>query len=158
MDMKEIAYFARIHLQSLCNTSFKLTHIYELLVASLGYKSYAAFDFERFKTECCWANIEFHDALVKHRCLDLGYEVSITKSVIASLKLYLKTLEILDVELDYGFFNYVLASNVNESDMDNEDDDLKDNDYWYEADTSNLSYSKKKKITIVDKNHSAIAH
>ena len=43
MTLKELAYSAQQHLQARAGVSIKRSHIYELLAASFGFKSYAAF-------------------------------------------------------------------------------------------------------------------
>jgi hypothetical protein len=42
MTIKELAYSAQQHLQASTGSSLKRAHIYELLAASFGFKSYAA--------------------------------------------------------------------------------------------------------------------
>lgn len=44
MTIKELAYSAQQHIQSNTGSTLKRTHIYELLAASFGFKSFAAFD------------------------------------------------------------------------------------------------------------------
>jgi len=46
MTTKELAYSAQQHLHASTGISFKRSHIYELLAASFGYKSFAAFSAE----------------------------------------------------------------------------------------------------------------
>jgi hypothetical protein len=43
MTIKELAYSAQQHLQASTGSPLKRAHIYELLAASFGFKSYAAF-------------------------------------------------------------------------------------------------------------------
>jgi hypothetical protein len=43
MTIKELAYSAQQHLQASTGSSLKRAHIYELLAASFGFNSYAAF-------------------------------------------------------------------------------------------------------------------
>jgi len=46
MTIKELAYSAQQHLHASTGISFKRSHLYELLAASFGYKSFAAFSAE----------------------------------------------------------------------------------------------------------------
>ena len=43
MTIKELAYSAQQHLQASTGGSFKRAHVYELLAASFGFNSHAAF-------------------------------------------------------------------------------------------------------------------
>jgi hypothetical protein len=75
MKIRELAYSAQQHLESRCGTPFKRSHVYEILAASFGYKSYAA-----LTTSAVFAGSTSHDnpsarhgAAVKTRCVELGY-------------------------------------------------------------------------------------
>ena len=46
MTIKELAYSAQQHLQASTGGSFKRAHVYELLAASFGFNSHAAFGVE----------------------------------------------------------------------------------------------------------------
>ena len=75
MKIRELAYSAQQHLETRCGTPFKRSHVYEILAASFGYKSYAA-----LTTSAVFAGSTSHDnpsarhgAAVKTRCVELGY-------------------------------------------------------------------------------------
>jgi hypothetical protein len=75
MKIRELAYSAQQHLESRCGTPFKRSHVYEILAASFGYKSFAA-----LTTSAVFAGSTSHDnpsarhgAAVKTRCVELGY-------------------------------------------------------------------------------------
>lgn len=74
MTMKEQAYRAHAFLQAQEITSLPRSHIHELLAASLGYASHAA-----FQHDATWCNTPFSSAgikpsreLTQARCLELG--------------------------------------------------------------------------------------
>lgn len=48
---KELAYSAQQHLQASTGGSFKRSHVYELLAASFGFSSHAAFGVDTVLTE-----------------------------------------------------------------------------------------------------------
>ena len=51
MTIKELAYSAQQHLQASTGGSFKRAHVYELLAASFGFNSHAAFGIDAVLTE-----------------------------------------------------------------------------------------------------------
>jgi hypothetical protein len=75
MTIKELAYSTQQHLQASTGGSFKRAHIYELLAASFGFNSYAAFGvdavFTRGRSDKNYASLD--NSAVRLRCADLGY-------------------------------------------------------------------------------------
>ena len=51
MTIKELTYSAQQHLQASTGGSFKRAHVYELLAASFGFNSHAAFGVDTVLTE-----------------------------------------------------------------------------------------------------------
>jgi len=74
MTMKEQAYRAHAALQAAGITSLQRTHAHELLAASLGYASHAAFQHDATwcNTPCSVAGIQPSACYIRRRCLDLG--------------------------------------------------------------------------------------
>lgn len=76
MTIKEFAYSAQQHLQASTGGSFKRAHIYELLAASFGFNSYAAFGADTVLTELRPDDrrVAMQSAIIKRRCIELGYQ------------------------------------------------------------------------------------
>lgn len=74
MTMKDQAYRAHAALQTAGITSLKRSHTHELIAASLGYASHAAFQHEATwcNTPCSVAGIQPSAEYIRRRCLDLG--------------------------------------------------------------------------------------
>jgi len=85
MTIKELAYSAQQYLKSITGCSFKRAHIYELLAASFGFKSYAALcsDYVFTQREKNKAIPAQHQTLLQQRVVELGYD-PITTDVAAS--------------------------------------------------------------------------
>ncbi len=77
MTIKELAFSAQQHLQSGIGASFKRAHIYELLAASFGFNSYAAFSVDTVLTELRPNDSQSvpQSSLIKRRCIELRYQV-----------------------------------------------------------------------------------
>lgn len=75
MTIKELAFSAQQHLQASTSGSFKRAHIYELLAASFGFNSYAAFGVDTVLTQLRPNDkgIAPQSAFIKRRCIELGY-------------------------------------------------------------------------------------
>ena len=75
MTIKELAYSAQQHLHASTGSSLKRAHIYELLAASFGFNSYAALGVDTVLTQQRPDDkrIAPHSALVRRRCIELGY-------------------------------------------------------------------------------------
>jgi hypothetical protein len=75
MTIKELAYSAQQHLQASTGSSLKRAHIYELLAASFGFNSYAALGVDAVFTQrrSDDKRAGSHSALVRRRCIELGY-------------------------------------------------------------------------------------
>jgi len=76
MTIKELAYTAQQHLESITGSSFKRAHIYELLASSFGFKSYAALcsDYvftQREKNQTIPAQ---HQTMLQQRAIELGHD------------------------------------------------------------------------------------
>ena len=76
MTIKELAYSAQQHLQASTGGSFKRAHVYELLAASFGFNSHAAFGVDAVLTELRQNDrrVVPQSALIKRRCIELGYQ------------------------------------------------------------------------------------
>ncbi|WP_137925844.1 hypothetical protein [Cupriavidus sp. 2SB] len=76
MTIKELAYIAQHHLQAHTGTQFKRAHIYELLAAAFGFKSYAALSAEAVFTKQSLSSRRAADygEHVGNRCLEIGYQ------------------------------------------------------------------------------------
>jgi hypothetical protein len=91
MKLKELAYSAQNHLQAATDCSFKRAHIYELLAASFGYKSYTAFGVDAVLT---WrrpgdTRPSPHRAGVRKRCNELGYQSQTAERASSALTVFL---------------------------------------------------------------------
>lgn len=75
MTIREFAYSAQQHVQTSTGTSFKRAHIYELLAASFGFNSHAAFGVDSVLTELRQNDLRVvpQSALIQQRCIELGY-------------------------------------------------------------------------------------
>jgi hypothetical protein len=73
MKIKEFAHTAQHRLETLTSSTFKRAHIYELLAAAFGYKSYAALCADAVLL----SRVREHDhdgaQAIQQRCLELGY-------------------------------------------------------------------------------------
>jgi len=76
MTIKELAYSAQQYLQASTGGSFKRAHVYELLAASFGFNSHAAFGVDTVLTELRQNDrrVVPQSALIKRRCIELGYQ------------------------------------------------------------------------------------
>lgn len=77
MTIKELAFSAQQHLQSSIGGSFKRAHIYELLAASFGFNSHAAFSVDTVLTELGSNDSQSvpQSLHIKRRCIELGYQL-----------------------------------------------------------------------------------
>ncbi|MCP4275729.1 MAG: hypothetical protein GY779_05185 [Gammaproteobacteria bacterium] len=76
MAIKELAHSVQQHLKSVTGHLFKRSHIYELLAASFGFKSYAALCNDHVLTQRAEATVlsaQHHQFLLK-RVSELGYK------------------------------------------------------------------------------------
>jgi hypothetical protein len=75
MTIKELAYSAQQHLQASTGSPLKRAHIYELLAASFGFKSYAAFGVDVVFTQLRSGHerADSHRDFVRRRCIELGH-------------------------------------------------------------------------------------
>jgi hypothetical protein len=76
MTIKELAYTAQQHLESITGCSFKRAHIYELLASSFGFKSYAALcsDYVFIQRENDRSIPAQHQSILQKRVVELGYD------------------------------------------------------------------------------------
>lgn len=76
MTIKEFAYYSQKHLESQTGNAFKRAHIYELLAASFGYKSYAALYIEAIVIPGPQETkpVSQHSSDIRQRCIELGYQ------------------------------------------------------------------------------------
>ena len=92
MTIKELAFNTQHYLQAVTGVPFKRSHIYELLAASFGFKSYAAFSSDALFATVSPAiqrTLKYDNALIKNRCHVLGYDTKTTDLVASSLSQYL---------------------------------------------------------------------
>ena len=91
MTIKELVYSAQQHLQSVTGASFKRAHIYELLAASFGFNSHASFGVDTVLTELQpnSTSIAWQSALIKRRCIELGYQPDIVILTMSALESFL---------------------------------------------------------------------
>lgn len=91
MTIKELAYAAQQLLQASTGASFKRAHIYELLAASFGFNSHAAFGVDTVLAELGWNGSRPvpQSALVKRRCIELGYPPDSATAATSALESFL---------------------------------------------------------------------
>lgn len=91
MTIRELAYAAQQHLQVSTKSLFKRAHVYELLAASFGFNSYAAFGVDTVFTELRPNDnrVLSQSALITRRCIELGYQPDKVVFVPAALESFL---------------------------------------------------------------------
>ncbi|MFT3756078.1 MAG: hypothetical protein QM769_09035 [Pseudoxanthomonas sp.] len=101
MKIKELAYSTQQQLQASTGVSFRRTHIYELLAASFGFNSHAAFGIDTLlvRHRPGGSRSVLRDALIRRRCMELGYQPDIATSVVSILKSFLAEQQIGAVSL-----------------------------------------------------------
>jgi hypothetical protein len=91
MTIKELAYSAQQLLQASIGASFKRAHIYELLAASFGFNSHAAFGVDTVLTELRPKDSQSvpQSSLIKRRCIELGYQLDTATLATSMLESFL---------------------------------------------------------------------
>lgn len=92
MTIKELAYSAQQYLQSNTDSTFKRSHIYELLAASFGFGSYASLCSESILTQqgsTATLTQQYPEKIIQ-RSIDLGYRSTIADAIASQLPVYLK--------------------------------------------------------------------
>lgn len=91
MTIKELAYAAQQHLQVSTTGLFKRAHVYELLAASFGFNSYAAFGVDTVFMELRQNDKRVlpQSAFITRRCIELGYQPDKAVLVPAALESFL---------------------------------------------------------------------
>jgi TPR repeat protein len=91
MTIKELAYSAQQHVQSSTGASFKRAHIYELLAASFGFNSHAAFGVNSVLTELRPNDRQVvpQGTLINRRCIELGYRPETATLAMSALESFL---------------------------------------------------------------------
>jgi TPR repeat protein len=91
VSLKQLAYSAHQQLQTATGASFKRAHIYELLAAALGFKSYAAFVSQAVLTHQSTTDnpADTRSSFVVGRCLDLGYRPDVAAATSTALHSFL---------------------------------------------------------------------
>lgn len=91
MPIKELAYSAQLCLGDSTGDSFRRSHVYELLAASFGFKSYAAFTTRAvFLThDYACAPPTQHTSALRERCITLGYRPATAEAVSSGLPNFL---------------------------------------------------------------------
>lgn len=126
MTIKEFAFSAQLHLQSHTNCSFKRTHIYEILAASFGFKSYAALssEFVFILRETNTKSGIYNNSAIRHRCIDLGYLPATAEVASSDLLAFLA-----QHRIDVVRFSYLVNELRGESSfLDEYEDDQPDED------------------------------
>ncbi len=90
--IKELAHHAQQKLQSSTGSSFKKTHVYELLAASFGFNSYAALNsiavFTQRENDAEY--LSRHNSAIRRRCIDLGYQPAIADATSSGMLAFLE--------------------------------------------------------------------
>lgn len=91
MTIKEFAYSAQQHVQASTGVSFKRAHIYELLAASFGFNSNAAFGVDTVLTELRQNDRRAapQGAFINRRCIELGYRPDTATLATSALESFL---------------------------------------------------------------------
>ena len=91
MTIRELAYAAQQNLHVNTGGCFKRAHVYELLAASFGFNSYAAFGVDTVFMELRENDkrVPPQNALITQRCIQLGYQPDNVVLVPAALKSFL---------------------------------------------------------------------
>lgn len=91
MSLRQLTYSAQQQLQTNTGIPFRRSHVYELLAAALGFKSYAAFVSQAVLTHRSPNDkrADPRSALVVTRCLDLGYRPDVATAPSATLHAFL---------------------------------------------------------------------
>jgi len=91
VSLKQLAFSAQQQLHTNTGVPFKRSHVYELLAAALGFKSYAAFVSQAVVAHRSPndKHADPHSALVVPRCLDLGYRPDVATATSAALHAFL---------------------------------------------------------------------
>lgn len=102
MPIKELAYSAQLCLEGSTGDSFRRSHVYELLAASLGFSSYAAFTTRAVFLAHDYAGMPptRYAAAIRARCINLGYQPTTAAAVSSGLPIYL-------MEQQLGFIGLV---------------------------------------------------
>lgn len=121
MTIKELAHSAQQYLQTNVGGSFKRSHIYELLAASFGFNSYAAFGVDSVFTELRPGDKRpaSQDAFVARRYIELGYPSDTADPVIVALQYFL-------VERQIGVTSISSLISGLRGESPNQEDDLED--------------------------------
>ena len=124
MTIKEFAYSAQQHLQAGTGVSFKRAHIYELLAASFGFNSYAAFSVDTVLTERRPGDrrVATQSVFIKRRCIELGYQADTATLVSSTLESFLAERHI-DVASISALVQWLRGESPNQ------DDDLGEHEY-----------------------------
>jgi hypothetical protein len=91
MTIQELAYRAQQNLESITSDSFKRSHVHEMLSASFGFNSYAAFSatavftLRRSNAEL----VPFCASVARRRCIELGYSTRTANLVSSALPAFL---------------------------------------------------------------------
>lgn len=96
MTIKELAYSAQQHVQASTGASFKRAHIYELLAASFGFNSHAAFGVNTVLTELRQNDKQAlpQGAFINRRCIELGYQPDTATLAASALESFLSERQI----------------------------------------------------------------
>lgn len=87
MTLKELTYEVRQRLQTELGVQFKQAHIYELLAAAFGFKSWAAFSSAAVLLDNCdgfqggCREDVLHVNIVRQRCQNIGYSAEVADKV-----------------------------------------------------------------------------
>jgi TPR repeat protein len=128
MKIKEIAYSAQQHLQVSTGVSFKRAHMYELLAASFGFNSYAAFGVDTVLTEHLPYSTQTapQSALIKQRCIELGYQPGTATLATATMESFLAAHQIGVASISSLVSRLRGASPIQDGDLEYDHDELFD--------------------------------
>lgn len=91
MTIKNLAHSVQQYLQSHTGSSFKRAHIYEMLAASFGFNSYAAFTSNSIFSEKLIFNQRpsTDEIFLRNRCVEIGYLPEVAKNIAVALPIFL---------------------------------------------------------------------
>ncbi len=135
MTIKQFAFDAQQHLQTHAGTTFKRSHVYELLAAAFGFNSYASLCADHVFTHGSLASRHpaKHGESVGRRCLELDYPPEIALQLAQTLPAYLTEYDIGVIRIEdlVAYLRYETDS-VTDHDLYEFDDDVEDEEDTFE--------------------------
>lgn len=132
MTIKQFAFDTQQQLQASTGSTFKRSHIYELLAAAFGFNSYAALATERVFTQNSITSRRpaKYGEQVGGRCLDLGYSPETALKVAQALPELLTKQDIgviriadlvVHLRFETGRLDYMARNEINDESMEDEE-------------------------------------